>query len=270
MKQYITSVLCFLTLISFVHAAENSPSPQLAFRVQNELSILKTGSKIKTTTLFHAGLVYDIIGDKEITVFNPAADTFTLLEPTLRIQTVISSAKKMRDEVHRNQMKMKAHSNPFLAFAASPKFEIAYEDETGLAKFQSKWIEYLVETKPQKDVKLQTAYYDFCDWSCHLSLWVNPDSATMFARMEVNRFLREKGRFPDKIQLSVYPKGNSGISGLVQKPDKYESTHVLAVRLVPADEQLIARIKEQMNTFRVVPIREYLLELDKPNQNNAR
>ncbi|MCL2306319.1 MAG: hypothetical protein FWC43_13320 [Planctomycetaceae bacterium] len=234
------------------------------FRVENELTVRQTGESVKTTTLFTGDLVYDIIGDHgETTIFDKASDTFTLLEPTLRIQTQIKGAE-LKETVLKRREKMRAESQPpFFAFALFPKFEETYEEESGQARFQSPWIVYQIETASFSDDVFRQRYYDFCDWYCFLNLRVNPDSTTLFARMEVNRFLQERKRFPQKIQVDVHKKGNFGIAGIVENPDVYIGTYKLGVRFIPGDEQRLQRADEQRKTFRHVSFEEYLGEKSK-------
>ena len=233
-----------------------------SFRVENELTVRQTGEKVKTITLFTGGLVYDTIGDHgETTIFDKAADTFTLLEPAFRIQTQVE-ASELKNTVLQRREKMRSESQPpFFAFALFPKFEETYEAESGLVRFQSPWMDYRIETIPFSDDVFRERYYDFCDWYCFLNLRVNPDSTTLFARMEVNRFLRERKRFPQTIQVDVYKKGNFGIAGIVENPDVYIGTHKPGIRLIPNDEQRLKRINEQRQTFRTVSFEEYLREI---------
>ena len=252
----------FFVLVFFLPlicgAAESVPGN---FRVENELTVLQTGEKVKTTTLFAGELVYDMIGEHgETTIFNKAEDTFTLLEPTLRIQATVN-ASRLKEEVlkRRNTMTFEPHQQ-FYKFAAFPKFEETFEQESGLARFQSSWMDYQIETMPLPDDAFRQRYYDFCDWFCFLNLRVNPDSTTLFARMEVNRCLHQRKRFPKKIHLDVYRKGNFGIAGIVAAPDVFTVTHQLGTRFIPNDERCLQRINEQRQAFRVVSFDEYLKE----------
>ena len=258
MRLFFSFIATIIVFTSVCSAAEPSID---SFRVENELAVQQTGVKVKTTTLFRQGIVYDMIGDNgETTIFDTQNDTFTLLEPTFRFQTQIR-ASELKETVLKHREKMRSEKNPFFAFAAFPKFEETYEEESGLARFQSPWIDYQIETLPLDDDSLRQRYYDFCDWYCFLNLRVNPDSTTLFARMEVNRFLNAQKRFPKKIQVSVFRKGNSGIAGIVTQPDVYVSTHKLGTRFVPEDEQRLIRVEEQRKTFRTVSFAEYQKEM---------
>ena len=255
----------FFAFVLLLPITSQAAEPGLGnFRVENELAVQQTGEKVKTTTLFVDGLVYDQIGEQgETTIFDKTADTFTLLEPVLRIQTQMS-ASELKEAVLQRRNRMRQETPPsFFEFALFPKFEEIYEAESGFARFQSPWIVYKVDTIPLHDDALLERYYDFCDWYCFLNLRVNPDSMTLFARMEVNRFLRERKRFPQKIQVDIHKKGNFGIAGIVENPDVYIGTHKLGARLIPGDQQRLQRIDAQRETFRTVSFEEYRREISR-------
>lgn len=240
-----------------------APGEELRFRVENELINQQNGQKVKTVTLFSDNMIYDFIDDHgEITLFDKQNDMFTLVEPTFRIQTK-KRASEMKKLVEERRQRIRSHQNPFLAFALSPKFEETYEPESGLARFQSPWIDYQITTQGLKDARLRNEYYDYCDWNCYLNLHTNPASPTLFARMEVNKSLRAKERFPQKIQVSIYQKGNLGITGIVTEPDVFVTTHSLGIRWIPADETRVQRLAEQMKAFRSLPFKEYQEEIHK-------
>ena len=252
----------FFALVFLLPVPGKAAEPGLEnFRVENELTVQQTGEKVKTTTLFVRGLVYDLIGEQgETTIYDKGADTFTLLEPTFRIQTQVK-ASELKETVLQLRSKMRQETQPpFFEFVLFPKFEETYEEESGLVRFQSPWIVYKIETISLLDDTFRERYYDFCDWYCFLNLRVNPDSTTLFARMEVNRFLREQKRFPQKIQVDIHKKGNTGIAGIVENPDVYIGTHKPGARLIPGDEKRLQRIDEQRKTFRTVSFEEYRQE----------
>ncbi|MGL6196201.1 MAG: hypothetical protein ACRC2T_15400 [Thermoguttaceae bacterium] len=263
--------LCSFLLIAFVqlgvlfdvsNAAESPQSGEskVQFRIENELQSDKIINPIKTTTIFYEGVVYDIIGDNgEVTIFDAKNNSFTILDPARLVQSNIS-ASDVKDFCDKSREKLLAHKNQFFSFLSAPKFQVNYEEETGYVTFQSKWIDYVIETKPLTEAGIAKEYFEFCDWYCYFNIRSNPSSLPLFARLKVNEFLKEKGRFPEKIQVKIYRQGNSGISGIVGKPDVSESSHKFANRLVPTDEQRIKKIIEQTKTFRSVPFADYLKE----------
>ncbi|MGL6225706.1 MAG: hypothetical protein ACRC10_03660 [Thermoguttaceae bacterium] len=256
--------LAFELLSERVASAESGP---VRFRVDNEVRREGgTSFSNKTTTYFYEGVVYDVLaGNREITVFDEKSNSFSLLDPVLRLQTCLS-ASEIKTEVAQVQREMKKHANPFIAFAVDPKFEEKIDETTGVIQCLSPWIEYTINTKPLTDTGIGTTYFDFCNWICYFNLRVNPSAATSFARMQVNRLLQEKGRFPEQIKVNVYPKGHTGAAGIANTPDVYISTHHLVLRLVPADEQRIAEIRGYLDTFRKVSLSEYQQEVRKNQQ----
>jgi len=255
----LSNLFIFVCFLSAVCQAAESGTEN--FRIENELTVQQTGKKVTTTTLFSGGLVYDMIGDHgETTIFDKASDTFTLIEPALRIQTTVKASELKETVLLQRERMLSQSQSPFFSFAASPKFEETYEVAIGAIRFQSPWMDYQIETMPLSNDAIRLRYYDFCDWYCFLNLRVNPDSTTLFARMEVNRFLQERKRFPTRIQVDVFRKGNFGITGIVATPDVYIGTHQLGTRLIPSDEHRLQRLDEQRKTFRTVSFEEYLKE----------
>lgn len=261
---FILLVLGLGLLPDRVASAESVP---VRFRVDNEVRREGgTAFSNKTTTYFHEGVVYDVLArNREITVFDEKNNSFTLLDPVLRLQTCLI-ASEIKTEVAQVQREMKKHANPFIAFAVDPQFDEKFDSTTGVVQCLSPWIEYTINTKPLPDTGIGTTYFDFCNWICYFNLRVNPGAATSFARMKVNRLLQEKGRFPEQIKVNVYPKGNTGAAGIANPPDVYVSTHHLVLRLVPADEQRIAEIRDNLETFRKVSLSEYQQEVRKNQQ----
>lgn len=250
-----TLLMSFFTETCVSFSAEESVR---RFRVENTIRTPGSEEVFKTTTLFRDAIVYDVIGEQgEITVFDSESKRFTLLEPARRIQTKIDG-EQLRKTVEEKRAGFRSHKNPFVVFMVSPKFEIAHETETGHLRFQSKWIEYQCETQSMENAVLKNRYYDFCDWFCFLNLRLHPGSSTLFARMEINRYLRENGRFSEKIKVLVYPRGN----GVMNQPEVSESSHTISPRLVPSDEKRIEQIHGQMETFRVVSLEEYQKQLN--------
>lgn len=273
-------VLLAITLCMTISSAQTNVATSVSsttnsqlgrFRVENELVNQQNGQKVKTITLFSDDLIYDFIDDHgEITLFDKKNDMFHFVEPMFRIQTQ-KRASEMKKLVEERRTRLRSHQsaqtgaqqNPFIAFALSPKFDETYEQESGLARFQSPWIDYQMTTQPLKNFQIRNEYYNYCDWNCYLNLHTNLTSPTLFARMEINRFLHERECFPQKIQVSVYPKGNRGITGIVNNPDVYISTHTLGIRWIPADETRVQRLAEQRKVFRSLPFKEYQEEIHK-------
>ncbi|MDO5552337.1 MAG: hypothetical protein Q4G68_01120 [Planctomycetia bacterium] len=209
--------------------------------------------EIKTSTVFADGLVFDFIGDYgEIIIYRPEQQIFTLLDPLHRLQTELSCSEidsflaNIRD-------RLLAKKDKFQAFVLNPSFDIsASEDESELI-LQSKWLEYTLKTKLFEEEQLSQAYFLFSNAYCKLNIYLNPGSTTPFARMEVNRILEERSRFPDEFHLTIWPKGKWFLGRTI----KIESRHTLVRRLSERDEGRLVRALHFSRQFPKVSFTDY-------------
>ena len=226
------------------------------FRIDNRLV---TGDRVvKTVTIFTAGLVYDCIGDYgQITIYDKAAGTLTLLDPSCRLKTIVTTESLADDYVQRREAFRKS-DNPFQNYLAEPYFEDnAFEGESGLMYFRSPWVEYRFETVSLNDPVVSEAYYDFCRQFTLLNIRIG-DSPTPMLRKELNPILEQNRRFPGKVNLTLYPRGKVIITGHVIHA---ESTHIFVRRLQSPDELRVQQANRYRELFREVPLDDYLREV---------
>ncbi|HBT77740.1 MAG TPA: hypothetical protein DEB39_12640 [Planctomycetaceae bacterium] len=238
------------------------------FKVESTLKIGDTGKTVGMNTYFTGGKIYDIIDDAgkgEITIFDRAGDVFVLLDPACRIQTRLK-ASEMREKIDANRIQLLKNKDPFVVFAAKPKFDESIDETTGSMKFQSHWIDYAVETHTAGSPEMVADYFDFCDWYCYLNCRLNPWTINPLIRMEVSRALRELGRLPDKISVTVYPDGKK----LLARSEKLESRHRYSLRLSEVDLKDIANAEAFVQQLRVLPFVDYQVEVGKkkPERKN--
>ena len=221
------------------------------FRIDNNVQ------GVKSTAFLLDGKFYSMIADNgEMVEFDAKTKTFTLMDPALRVQTQIDAEETRKKigqlrELVLNDPNTKTDS--FRYFTFKPKFDLEFDAASGMFALQSNWIDYEIKTIPFTD-PTATMYHDFCDWVCYLNLRLNPRSAQMLIRLEVNRLLREKQRFAVNVSESIYVGGKQG---LVKPPDQVSSSHEIVRRLSDADRKRIEQVQEFKQTFRQVPIDEY-------------
>ena len=235
------------------------------FRVENDLR-WGNAAPVRSTTLFDGTVFYNLIGaNGEITVFDPQKDTFTLLDPELRLQThlAVSETKRFIDA---QRIQLESHKNEFVAFAAKPVFIMEFDEVGGQMALQSSWVDYTLTTKAFPDAATAKAYLDFCDWTCYLNQRITPGLTMPLIRLEVNRILREKSRFPTNIKVSIFPTGKKFLG----KEENIQATHELSRRLSEADRQRIARTHELMRTFTVVPFAVYQTKVAEKSRTPTR
>ncbi|MDR0522510.1 MAG: hypothetical protein LBH00_11760 [Planctomycetaceae bacterium] len=235
---------CFFVLAVYATAAAEE------YRIDNVVR------GVKSTALLLDGKFYSIIEDNgEIVEFDSHKKIFTLIDPSLRIQTQINAAE-MRKKITDMQQKIagdpKTDKESFAYFAANPVFTSESDTAAGRIVLQSRWIDYEITAVPFHD-KSSEMYYDFCDWMCYLNLRINPFSSAVLTRLTVNRLLREEKKFPVSVSVAIYPKGKQGFS----KPDKAESSHKIVRRFSEPERKQIGQINELKQKFPQVSFEEY-------------
>ena len=223
------------------------------FRIDNRL--VTGNSVVKSVTIFSNGLVYDCIGDHgQITIYDQAAGTLTLLDPSCRLKTVVTS-ESLAEDFERRREAFRISNNPFLNYLAEPYFEDnAYEGESGLMYFRSPWVEYRFETVSLNDPAVSEAYYNYCRQFTLLNIRTSGYQTPML-RKELNPILEQNRRFPGKVNLTLYPRGKVVISGRVIHA---ESTHSFVRRLQSPDEAKVEQAKRYRELFTEVSLDDYL------------
>ena len=243
MKSFFFTVLSFVSMVAAAAAQ--------GFRIDSDLR-WGNAAPIRSTTLFDGAVFYSFIGaNGEIIRFEPAKDVFTLVDPALRIQTHLVASETQRI-VNAKKVPLETHPNGFIAFAAKPVFTMEFDEAAGLMVLQSPWVDYSLTTKAFADTQATGPYFDFCDWSCFLNQRINPQPITLI-RLEVNRILREKNRFPENIKISIFPKGKKFLT----KEETIQASHEFSRNLTDMDRQRISQALESMRTFPVVSFAEY-------------
>ena len=226
------------------------------FRIDNRLVI--GDHVVKSVTIFADDLVYDCIGDYgQITIYDKAAGTFTLLDPSCRLKTTVSSESLAEDFARRKEV-FRESDNPFQNYLAEPYFEEnAYEGESGLMYFRSPWVEYRFETVSLNDPAVSEAYYDFSRQFTLLNIRTS-GLPTPMLRNELNPILEQNRRFPGKVHLTLYPRGKVIVSGLAIH---VETTHTFVRRLQSPDEVKVEQANRYRERFREVSLDDYLREV---------
>ena len=222
------------------------------FRLDNEI---RPGN-VKSTTYLLDGDFFSMIGQNgEITYYDSKAKTFSILDPALRLQTRLDLGEtKDKIELLRQEIlnSPKLEAGSFNAFVVKPIFQSEFDENSGDWALWSPWFDYVMETAVFPNADAARQYNDFCDLSCHLNYRI-AYSKSMLVRLEVNKLLAARSRFPKKISVTIYPNGKSPLT----KSEKMESAHVLVVRLTEEDRQRITQAREALRTFPAVTFSEY-------------
>lgn len=235
-------LLCVVPLVFFCQAAVlfgTEDDEYSHFRIDSTLTIQRDDEivKIQSSTIFSENQVFDFIGENgEIIIYDRQGERFSLIDPIHRVRTELLQSDIDQFMVNINDQ-LTRKGDRFYLFMLHPEFSIARRDELGEILFQSKWIDYTVETRRFEDERLVRDYFDFSNAYSLLNVYLNPGTLTPLARIKVNETLCEEKRFPAKITLSVYPKGKWLFAKMIQ----YQSEHQLVRRLTESDRGKILR-----------------------------
>lgn len=221
-------------------APESDPAAEASrFRIDSTLTIEREEEivKIQSSTIFSDKMVFDFIGDNgEIIIYSRDKGLFTLLDPIHRIQTELKQTEI--DEFLANiRNALTEERNKFCLFMLNPAFDISRNDERGEIIFESKWVDYRIETRQFDAPELADDYFEFSDAYSLLNVYLNPGTLTPLARIKVNETLRAETRFPANISLSVYPKGKWLFAKMIQ----FQSEHKIVRRLSENDRGRMLR-----------------------------
>ena len=264
---YTLAVGLFLLVATEMLCADDTqPSGTIRrFRIDNQL--VTGDTLIKSVTIFYDGLVYDFLGEHgQITIYDQAAGTFVLLDPSCRVKAIVTTETlagdfERRKEVFRNS------SNPLENYLAEPYFEeTGYESESGLMYFRSPWIVYRFETVTLNAPVVSEAYYDYCRQLTLLNIRTSGLPSPMI-RLGLNPVLEQHRRFPGKVSMTFYPKGKVFLTGAAIQA---ESTHTFVRRLQSTDETKIEQANRYRELFREVSLDDYLREVRNTHVTKAR
>jgi hypothetical protein len=230
------------------------------FRIDNEITADKI--VVQSKTYFLENDFLGIIEDNgEITYYNAAQDSFTLLAPLLRIQTRVSASETKRAvDADLNSIRTtKNETDERYKFIANPVFKTELDNKSGQIALQSNWVDYKLTTEIFADDNIAKKYFDSCNLTCYLNYRITTAYGQLL-RLEVNRILRNENRFPKNISVTFYyPKGKKdGKTG-----QTLNSSHKIIKRLTDEDKNKINNVLNSMNTFRTVKFDEYQKTINK-------
>lgn len=223
------------------------------FRVENRVFV--DGDKeplVKSTTIFHEGVVYDYLADPpEVTVFDAQRGRFVLLDLTRRVKTELTSERVVQFAKRLKEWALE-QSDPFLEFLGNPRFDEAFDEQTGELRLTSPWMSYRLATVDTKSEAISEQYRQFSDWHCRLNTVLNPGARPPFARMLVNAALGQRQRLPREVDLKIEYK-----EGLLPKRVTIRSEHLLVRQLVESDRRRVAQTDQFMAMYTSVDFDEY-------------
>lgn len=252
---------CFMlgALVSLATCWAATTSLAESFRIETNIFVGEEKEKEKdrakeevvsrTTTLFQNGIVYDFLEKPERTaVFrgphggNPGR--FILLNAKERAQTEVTT-ERLVGAMTKLRTWAAQQKDPFLQFAANPRFDETFDREEGKLVLASHLQTYTVETTPTDHQDALAEYRQFLDWYTQLNTLLttaNPPDP----RLKLNDAMARHKVFPAKIELQRAGE------------DPIRAEHVFTWRLSQADVQRIDEVQSALAAFRKVENQEFL------------
>jgi len=224
----------------------------LQFHIDNVVRYTKNEREFefRSSTVFCGDLAFDFVGENgEIVVYSFKLQKYTLVDPIRRIRAELDAS-----EIERFLERVKPilrEKDGFAAFMVEPSFEVSTKENEFF--FQSKWIDYHIETSGFEDEQVAEAYFKFVDALGKLNVYMNPGAVTPLARVETNAELQKKGRFPKKVVADIYPKGKTIFTRSIQICN--ESS--IARRLSQRDRNRVYRAIHFIAQFPLTPFQTY-------------
>jgi hypothetical protein len=235
-----------------IAASLSSPHRVLAegFRIETKIYVGKEKEPVSTaTTLFLNGTVYDYLSEPEqIAVFRkPPGDKpgrFILLDPERRVRTEFSTEKLSgaMDKLHKWASQQK---DPFLKFAADPKFDEKFDGESGQILLTSYEENYRIDTVPAEKPEALAQYREFLDWYTKLNTLLEAGPPPE-PRLKVNAALAKHKVIPTRVELTR--KGDD-------KPVRAE--HDFTWRLSQSDQKKIDDANASLAAYKLVENEEF-------------
>lgn len=210
----------------------------------------------RSLTLYHAGLVYDFVGDAdEVTVFDPANRRFVILNTARGLATTIGF-DQLSEMIERSRAETASYaanhtgaSAAALEFQLDPQFEERYDAAARVLVLEGRSMSYTVRCAAPPGPAELRAILDYCDWAARLNHALQPEALYPAARIALDMSLRRRERIPTQVELWA----NFG------SPLRLRAEHKTEWQLYAHDRRLINKWRRQLEDSKTkfVPFAEF-------------
>ena len=206
----------------------------------------------ESTTIFHAGVVYDCMKSPvETVVFDQSAGRFVLLNLTHKKRTELNTLQ-ITSFLMQLRSKAAGSRDPLVRFLAEPKFQETSDDEAGVVTLSSPWITYRLTLMKEPDLKIVEQYHNFCDWCVRLNAMLVAGSRPPFGRLVANAAMAKRQAMASTVVLTIAAGPNSK-----EPPTVIRSEHRLVRSLESADLERVVKIRELMTSLSPIDFNQY-------------
>ncbi len=245
-----TQNVAVMLLAILVTATLSHSSHAQDFRVDTDVRLGKAEETFSEhLTLFHGSIVYDftVKGHQEITILDQANGTISLLDVVRRKRANLTTAELLDFSAKIKSIGTNNQAEDLVA----PKFDVSFDDASGVLLLQSPKITYRATGTELADSSIAQRYREFTDWYARLNS-MRPPNPPHFARLELNRELATRGLMPTEIERTV------SLGRLFEKPQTAKSNHVIGMAISGTDRRRIDEAGGYLVSFTEVTLADYM------------
>ncbi len=253
MKQIVNFRLIPLAIVTLAAFGGNVVAQE--FRIETDIYVDQNQKPVsENLTLFNSDAVFDFQLAKksetpvEVIIYNFSNKKFVLLDPSRKVKYEVDQeklehfVKSMRnDTAFRKRM-------PFLF---EPEFQKTYDSKSGWLSLKSEPLQYRCRGEKSSNEKAMSRYFEFID-QCALLNVTDPKKLPPFARLELNKAIKENSLMPKTVEMQLTIPGSTSSRKIQAK-----SKHFVIWKLSKTDNSRIENAKQMIQQFRSVGIEEY-------------
>lgn len=177
--------------------------------------------KARSTSLFHAGKVYDCLDTpNQVTIFQPAHERFVVVDGPRRLATLIpfeyieNRLYQSRKSAEKKLTELQARASPQAAqlvgriqFQLVPAFREKYAEP--VLTLSSPFLTYQVKCAANDSRELIDAYLNYTDWAARLNYLVNQQALLPAPRLALDDALRRRQLLP--VEVTFHSDQKNGL-----------------------------------------------------------
>jgi hypothetical protein len=257
----LANIPLFITAFTIAAITISRPAQAEGFRIETKIFVGDEEQAVsETTTLFLDGVVYDFLkAPAQTAVFRKPGGgkpgRFILLNSADRTRTELSTAQ-LAGAMDKLRTWAGRQSDPFLKFAADPRFEESFVPETGKLVLASHLEHYTVATAPAEHPQAVADYREFLDWYTRLNTLLSAGPPPE-PRLRLNEALARHKAVPLTVELT-----RAG------EKEPLRAEHTFTWRLSRDDVERIDAVRASLASYRAVANEEYLRGTRPPTKPN--
>ncbi|MCO6043739.1 hypothetical protein NG895_07450 [Aeoliella sp. ICT_H6.2] len=204
----------------------------------------------QNTTLFQNGVIYDFVESTgRVAIYRhqrgETPGQFVLIDPVRSVKTDIT-IDRMDSAIEKLRAWSRTQRDPLLVFAADPKFDQLYDEETGVLTLESPSMTYRLATVPVERTEAWKDLRNYFDGYAKLNC-ILASSMPPMPRLAVNDALEKRNAVPVEVNLKISD----------DEDQQLRAEHLFTWMLSKDDRARITLVGEQIVNFRDISNKEF-------------